>query len=630
MPPSEAFSQLHSFTLPRELCVELWGRIIARLEQGESFTSNRNFQAALEEEYLEATGTGPSAETRGYIQQMVATVNSLYPNTYLSQGMQNGVTRAFEEGARKLRWDTTKIQAKGAAAIRRFSRQDTVRDALSEANVRLDRNALLNVVTRAIETIEKEERGREALAAPTAGQGASPLAQLTPPAAPSATAPPAMSASAAAATPAAPLDDPEIQEAIQDGDLSQEEVDQRVQEQEQRRGELEQQEREKLPQNLPRYVERGLITQEEADKAEVLHEIDEQVRKGELSEKEASRIRNSYMDGNARQELDEKIRAAMSGPVRYLQVFDSMKRVSSRYDGAMTLLIQHKKLVVARENDKIDLAPLLEALKEDGDIFDDIAAIMDRRDQEIRLMAIRLPPYSHIMKRGLERLGNLTIEPGFVDELRSLTLDEMSERMNSADSQVRARPAADIRCFINLIDHVTKRTRVRKEIRMLKILRTLEEFFESTADTGEARNQAETFLRMRASRLFPDLSSDELQEIRERGPKIIDALEEKAREGAPKRHRADEPDKKQVFRADEMEMTPEEAEKGVQVGRVQMRIAGNSRMVPQKIMPDPEDEDRFVLAQRDPETGEPIPRMVRGRKSYVERDREGIWQVLKN
>jgi hypothetical protein len=51
-----------------------------------------------------------------------------------------------------------------------------------------------------------------------------------------------------------------------------------------------------------------------------------------------------------------------------------------------------------------------------------------------------------------------------------------------------------------------------------------------------------------------------------------------------------------------------------------MRVAGNTRRVPYKIMPDIEEPERFVIAQRDPDTEELVPQMRRGAKRFVEKN----------
>ena len=59
-----------------------------------------------------------------------------------------------------------------------------------------------------------------------------------------------------------------------------------------------------------------------------------------------------------------------------------------------------------------------------------------------------------------------------------------------------------------------------------------------------------------------------------------------------------------------------------------MRVAGSTKWVPQKIMPNPDNPDRFVIASRDTATGELTPQIRRGLVRYVERDREGTWQIV--
>ena len=160
MPPAEdpisSSVQTNPPSLPRELCVELWSRVIERLEGREVFTTNQHFRSAIEEEYQELTGVEASTETKTYIRRMVEAVNTLHPETYLAQGVKNGVAQAFEEGVRRLKWDVAKVQASGHRAVQRFSRQDTVRDLLDKTNVRLDKSALLECVSHAVEALGRQ------------------------------------------------------------------------------------------------------------------------------------------------------------------------------------------------------------------------------------------------------------------------------------------------------------------------------------------------------------------------------------------------------------------------------------------------------------------------------------------
>ena len=88
---------------------------------------------------------------------------------------------------------------------------------------------------------------------------------------------------------------------------------------------------------------------------------------------------------------------------------------------------------------------------------------MERQDYEIRMISVRLPPpNNYIVKRGVEKIANVTIEESFLDELRHLDVDDISERMNSDVSEIRVKPAADMRCMVSLIDHVGKKPRSAK------------------------------------------------------------------------------------------------------------------------------------------------------------------------
>ncbi|MEC9379887.1 MAG: hypothetical protein VX528_13030 [Candidatus Latescibacterota bacterium] len=65
---------------------------------------------------------------------------------------------------------------------------------------------------------------------------------------------------------------------------------------------------------------------------------------------------------------------------------------------------------------------------------------------------------------------------------------------------------------------------------------------------------------------------------------------------------------------------------GVQIGRIEMRVAGSSRRIPTKIMPDPEDPEKMCIASRDPDSGEVIPAKRRGAIRYIEKSRDGSWR----
>ena len=355
-------------------------------------------------------------------------------------------------------------------------------------------------------------------------------------------------------------------------------------------------------------------------------------------------MRNSILERELRDQLDKKVKEAIDSAVAYLEVFDSMKKISADYDLALEFLIRHKHRVTTSFDAQIDMSPAIEELMgpapDGGDsLLKKVCDISARTDQEIRMLSVRFPPYSHVMKRGLEKIGNMIIEQEFIDDLRDLSLDGMSDRLNSDDPTTRIRPAADIRCFVSLIDHAVKRTRFRKELRMMRIAQTIEEFFQNTSDVAEARKQAENFIERRMRRMFPDLSTDEGSEINQRKESMISSIEKRVlaeREGPKEEDGEGATDEKDGTKSiaggggaqDDMELSDDEKNLGVLIGRVEVRIAGNQRRIPYKIMPDPEDGSRHIIVKRDRDTGELTAELRRGAKRVVERGKDGIWKTI--
>jgi len=523
---------------------------------------------------------------------------------------------------KRLNWDVSTLQSKGARALRRFSQQDSVREAFEDANLSPGDVNVLECVQGAIAELGGAPKLERPAPAPLEARPdlAAEVAQAV--------------VQAETAADSGPAVDADTQEAINSGEVDAKEAKRHLERAERRRSELEEKELEKVPQRLNSYMAQGVVSEEEAEQIKQLRKVDERVKKGEISEAEAAEHRNSILSGEARDKLERRVREAVSETVKYVQVFESMQKINPEYHDAIAFLIDHKAEVTAADGADVDMAPAVHGLMEDVEILDRCIDIMERKDQEIRMLSVRLHPYSAIMKRGVERIGNMTIEPTFVDELENLSPDEMAERLHSDDAHERVRPAADMRCLISLVDHVTKKTRFRKELRLLRISKQIEEFYNATSDMKEARHQAENFLNRRLRRLFPDMDSDETAELKQRSTQMMDQIEERIRD---ERQGAIEEKRKKTEAAAEakgegggddaeMELSEDEIAKGVQIGRVEMRVAGSTRRIPQKIMPDPDDAEQFVMVTRDPDTQELVPARRRGQVRRVERNREGYWQ----
>ncbi|MDA0337625.1 MAG: hypothetical protein O2782_20870, partial [bacterium] len=421
--------------------------------------------------------------------------------------------------------------------------------------------------------------------------------------------------------------------AIASGEVDADVAKERAKESERRRVVLEAQEFDKIPERLESLVQQGVVTADEADKLRELGKVEQRVKRGELNETEATEIRNSLLNPKVRDRLERKVREAVAESVKYLQVFESMKKIDRSYHDALCFLIQHKNLVAAADGSSLDLSAAIKGLMEDVELLDDVTNIMERKDQELRMISVRLHPYSGIMSRGIEHITTMPIEESFVDDLVNVDTLEMGNRLGAADPRTRVRPAADMRCLISLIDHVTKKTRFRKELRLLRIARQLEEFYNSTGDMKEARHQAEGFLNRRLRRLFPDMKPDEAAELKQRSTEMMDKAESRISEERKaavearraKTERTASAAKPTGGSEDDLELSADEIQKGVQIGRVEMRVAGSTRRIPTKMMPDPDDPEVMVIVMRDPETQELVPAKRRGAKRIIERGRDGYW-----
>jgi len=287
--------------------------------------------------------------------------------------------------------------------------------------------------------------------------------------------------------------------------------------------------------------------------------------------------------------------------------------------------------VNAEAKEEVEWKPIITGLVEELETLHQLIGMMDRQDAEVRMMAAHLPPYNQVVRRGQARIDKLLVEEEFIDLLREGTSKEVIEKLGSGDRKERARFAASMLSVNALIGSLIKRTPFRKQVRVLKIDLIVEEFFRSTEDVEEAREKAQDFLRTRLQKLYPDITEEEAAEIQEHGGEIIAACEQKVL--AEQAERAKEA--KEAGGGEEVEseggdeqLSEDEVEMGVQMGRVGMRIGGGMKLVPYKVMPDPEEPDKWVLVKRDRETGELMPVMRRGNKRFVEKNREGIWEVV--
>ena len=313
----------------------------------------------------------------------------------------------------------------------------------------------------------------------------------------------------------------------------------------------------------------------------------------------------------------------------YAQFFEGLQRIDPRFDAALRFLIAHKDAVNAEEGDVVDWKPIVNALIGEYDTMHRVIEMMDRQDAEVRMMAARLPPYSHVIRRGQDRVERLLVDESFVDDLRACSKEDMVLRLNAPERKERAKLAAAMLSVSALVLALIKATPFRKQMRLLKINLIVEEFFRSSEDMGQAREKAQEFLRNRLQKLYPDITEEESAEIQQRGEEMIAAAEKKvlAEREAERKDKAGQGGETETTDSADERLSDEEKEMGVIFARVSIRTGAGDRMIPYKIMPDPDDASQFVLAKRDKELDQLVPVMRRGKKRYVEKNKESVWEL---
>ena len=591
--------------LPKGVHTQLWDRIATRLERGDALITTRDFRDAVEAEYEALTGTEVTPGLRDLFRQAISAFNRDYPERYVALGVQNGVTRAFQTGVFQLAWDTMKIESLGHLSIARFKSRDRVLGLLREVRVpprlidgkRCIQHALDVVSGRKKPLVKRPARE------PLEPRAAQPEPPPPPPVSEEAT------------------------QAVADGNISQFEADSRARDEEETHAQIEQQQLRGAARHVTSFVDQGFVTVQEGETVRELGDIDQRVASGEIDERKGARLRDGLLSPEASEQLESKLKGAVDHAVCFLHVFEAIGRIPDSLDDALRFLIRHKGILKEAGRAQA-MAAAGQELMTDSELLTRVSAIMDRQDQEIRMISVSLPPYGQVARRENDRIGNLTVEEDFIGELREVGSEEMSDRLNSADAAVRVRPAADMLCLLAIINHLIKPTPWRKEVRLLRIQDALEQFYRDTDDLEEARRQAESFLKRRLRRMFSDLTADEKALIDERGSTMISTVEQKvlAERRAAEGAQGAASEGRNGSREKEDTLSEEEIGMGAQIGRVELRVAGRMRPVPRKIIVDPDDPSVNVIAQRHPDTGELEPTLRRGAKRVVEKGRDGIWR----
>lgn len=600
--------------LAPELRAKLLEYLGDRLSTGEVLVMPEQFAKATEEGFIALTGEAVTDQIRQELARFVAAANAEDPTQLLAPGFENWVSLSVLASVRKAGFGITEVQEQGTQLIRDLMRTDPARALLEQLGLKaqlINMSKCHRFVANRI--AGRQDDGQKNASARLAAAAAERLAE----------------AERLALTLDPSVGAEERIEALLEGPVSipdEAEVEARRTSEKAARVRLRQEQMGDLVANLDNYISLGRITQEDADRLRKAHQVDQAVRSGKIDGEKGSKIRNSILSGQARDRIERHTKEALDYAVAYLQVFEALGRIDPRFDPALRFLVCHGDPInedATESGAPAGLGPVVEALMLEPDVLRLLIDMMDRKEAEVRMIAARLPPYSLIVKRDQGRLQRVAVDEDFITQLREMSVEDLSSLLHSGDRKQRARPAAAMMSLTVLINRLIKPTPIRKELRMLKMNLIIEEFYHATNDVEQARQRAQEFLNFRLKTLYPDLSREETEELQRRGEEIVQRVEEKvlAERGARKNDRpdADGGETEETLSEDERRL-------GVQIQRVSVRIAGRIRQIRYRIMPDPEDAEKFFICRKDPDSDEIVPVLRRGVPRYVQRVR-GTWEL---
>ena len=596
--------------VPADLRGELIALLGDRLTAGEPLIAPSHFQKAMEEGYQVLRGRSPSEAVKSCLGKVFVEVARENPDVLVVPGVENWIVRAILGKVRNNGWGITETQIEGQNLLRQFLHQDQARAVLLRLDLKPTDLNIRNCMRRVVNAVAgKDDPGRKRAEARLAEV----KAKLQAP--PSSDRPSAAGLDQLLAGPAAEPDAAEVES--------------RTDEQRKLQAVICQQQMANLMDNLETYVEEGRLSQKDAERLQKLNKVEKAVESGRVSREQGSKARNSILAGGVRTEVQKKLREEVDYVVVYAQVFEALQRIDSKNDPALRFMINHKRAVNSDGKEEVEWKPVVAGLVEELETLHQLIEIMDRQDAEVRMMAAQLPPYNQVIRRGQNRMENLVIEEDFVDLLRAGTRDQIIAKLGGSDRKERVRLAASMLSVNALVTTLLKDTPFRKQVRVLKINLIVEEFFRSAVNVAEAKEKAEVFLLKKLPRLYPDITAEEAIEIQEQSREILAACEQKLFTEKATQAEAEGWDAEGLDGKDggDERLSAEEIARGVHLGRVVIRAGGGTKLVPYRIMPDPEDKTRWIMVKRDRENDELVPVRRRGKKRYVEKNREGAWEV---
>ncbi|HJP32782.1 MAG TPA: hypothetical protein QGF95_19725 [Candidatus Latescibacteria bacterium] len=263
-----------------------------------------------------------------------------------------------------------------------------------------------------------------------------------------------------------------------------------------------------------------------------------------------------------------------------------------------------------------DRTPLLTSFVDGPALLEQAVGAIAGKDPELRLLALRLPPY-----------GDLQIlDPGDTPSLSGKVVDALRGQ-GPPDDKACAGGYDLARLLLRLLGP----TLLRQKVRLLMANRLLQgaapeidNCFENDASTEAARRRAASLVKRRLERLSIGATEQEQSALRQRGEGAVLAAQQRWQAT----HQDADPEDEAENSAAIDDLSDHERRNGALVATISVRSGLRRDDVESRLMPDPDQPDRMLMADRDQDSRRLVPQLRRRRKRYVEQQPDGGWQTL--
>ncbi|MBT6145234.1 MAG: hypothetical protein HOH74_07395, partial [Gemmatimonadetes bacterium] len=320
------------------------------------------------------------------------------------------------------------------------------------------------------------------------------------------------------------------------------------------------------------------------------------------------------------EEVQQRLQQAQTEAV---QLLDSMRLIGRPYDQLLKHLVRHRGHVLGDGDD--DRTPLLAGFTEKLVLLDQAVAAIEGKDAELRLLTLRLPPYDDLGELPTDA-NAISVEESFVDALRG-PASELATR------------EAEGRELALLLAALLSASPLRLKIRLLMANRQLDEATsevescyarDATPDT--ARQLAQALVGRRLEQLRLNASLEERSALHKRAEGLVMSVEQRwlatRPDAAEDGQNAADPEADPAAEEAVDDLSDYEKRNGSLFTTVNIRVGMRRSQVASAVIPDPDQQGRMVMAERDPESGRLVPQMARNRRRFVEQQPDGTWQTL--